>query len=235
MNRKISKNVLFLTALATSATLSLGLSNSAYAATNAAVRRPPVKQVAAAPARTTQTVALSMRDFNRRSAALPQLAGLQDGDIVQLSDNGDVTGAIWQGTFVFHPAGSQVMPSAMYARWKDGVVAIQPTPNNSDNVSPGTFDASFIATAHDTPYQLVKTLIKDDNDTSVLRIPENAWLFRTTNNNGPYTALVDVFVYQSGSQPIPVWYPQYVKNGGTDAAPTIKQPVPIAAGTENIQ
>ena len=233
MKSNLSKKFVILAAVVSSTSLGLGLTNAAFATTDVAAVRPPAKTPTPAPVRISVPVALTMQQFNRRVATLPQLASLQAGDIVILSDDGSVTGSIWQGRFVFHPAGSKVQPGAMYARWKDGVVALSPTPANSDNVLPGTLDASYVNHVNDQANQLIKTLVNDGSDSSVLRIPDNAWLFRV-DGNGQYTALVDVFVYQSGSQPVPVWYPQYVKDGGTDAAPTVKQPVPIAAGAEDV-
>ena len=51
------------------------------------------------------------------------------------------------------------------------------------------------------PNQTTKTLISDPKTSDVLRIPNNAWLLRVAGT-GQYTALVDMFVFQSGAQPV---------------------------------
>lgn len=162
---------------------------------------------------------------------MPTLVGVPDGSQVILSDDGAVTDQIWQGSYVYHPAGSIVPFGPMYARWKDGVVAITLTPANpATNVSPGTLDASFVQQNYDlnhfvTGQQVLKTLVDDGADPNVLRIPDNAWLFRI-NGQGQYIALIDVFTFQSGSTPIQ----DNLTVSGTLPLATGSQPVPISSG-----
>ena len=231
MKNKLSRILLPMAAIVISGAMGMTATNSAYAASNAAKVRPPAKTAtpALAPVRSIQQVSMSMQQFNRRVAVLPELASMQEGDLVTLSDNGSVTDAIWQGTFVFHPAGSKVAPGAMYARWKDGVVAISPTLGNVKVPRPGTLDANFVEAANGKTHQTIKTLINDYSASNVLRIPNNAWLLRA-DGNGQYTALVDMFVFQYGNQPVAL---RRAANGSTVLL-TGSQPVPISAGALNI-
>jgi len=211
-----------MTAIVTSTLLGMGMSGNVYAATNLQDASAPTM---AGPA------AVDMQQLDQRVAQLPQLNGLKDGDKVTISDDSSVTGATWSGTYTYHPAGSTFTPGALYARWKDGLVAITPTPPSAGSITwPGTYDASFIKQRIDVTgawtinYQTIRTLVMDGNDTSVLRIPDNAWLFRV-NSNGQWTALVSVFVFNSGSQPL---YPN--ADGVSAPVASGSQPVPVAAG-----
>ncbi len=120
MNKKSFRNLIPLTAIVTSTLLGFGFTGTAYAAAT-------TPQASAAPA-SAAPVNVSMQELNKRVATVPALAGLKDGDTVIISDDGSVTGAVWQGTYIYHPAGSVVPMTAMYARWKDGLVALTPTP-----------------------------------------------------------------------------------------------------------
>jgi hypothetical protein len=182
-------------------------------------------------------VAVTMQQLHINVDQLPQLAGLKAGDPVIISDDGKVTCWIWQGTYTFYPAGSVVPVAAMYARWKDGIVALTPTPapaavsGKPKPLPPGTLDAHWVGPKYDqagkkiADAQYVHTLVTDASDASVLRIPGMAWLFRV-NAQGQYTSLVDTFVFQAGSKP------QQIVNK-TGSAPTYieqgSQPVPVAA------
>jgi hypothetical protein len=184
---------------------------------------------AAAPAPVSRgPVAVTMQHLNERVATVPALAGLMSGDRVTISDDGTVTGATWSGTYVFHPAGSVVPATAMYARWKDGLVALTPTPAAADGTVPGTLDASYVDQNPDVnnnePTQVIHTLINDPTDASVLRIPNNAWLFRL-NSAGQYVTLVDVFVFESGSQPL---YAQTQADGTITQVAQGSQPIAVA-------
>ena len=222
MNKKSFRNLIPLTAIVTSTLLGIGFTGIANAATT-------TPQASAAPA-SAAPVNVSMQELDKRTATVPALAGLKDGDTVIISDDGSVTGAVWQGTYIYHPAGSVVPMTAMYARWKDGLVALTPTPATGEETSaPGTLDANFIATdvfsgTNAVVHQAQATLVNDPTDNSVLRIPDNAWLFRS-NGNGQYTALVDTFTFVSGSQPL---YPNVDKDNALEAAGS--QPVPVSAG-----
>ena len=118
MNSKhsLSKNLLMLTAVLTRSVL--GLTHAAYAAPNAASTRPPAKQATSTSPtpRPVMTASVTMPQFNRRVAVLPELAALQAGNLVTIRDDGSVTNSIWQGTYMFQPAGSKVLPGRMYAR-----------------------------------------------------------------------------------------------------------------------
>ena len=229
MKSNLSRILLPMAAIVISSAMGLTVTNSAFAASAVAKVRPPVKTAAPAPVRPVEHISMSMQQFNRRVAVLPELASLQEGDLVTLGDNGSVTDAVWQGTFVFHPAGSKVPLGAMYARWKDGVVAISPTLSTVKVPRPGTLDASFVEAANGKTHQTIKTLINDYSASSVLRIPNNAWLLRA-DGNGQYTTLVDMFVFQSGNQPVAL---RRAANGSTVLL-TGSQPVPISAGALNV-
>jgi hypothetical protein len=215
MKNKIFKNQLRLTAIVTSATLVLGM----------AAASAPVQVAQAAVTAQTGRVSLNMSRFNERVAKLGELAGLQAGDRIQLNDDGKVTGSIWQGTYIYYPAGSQVPAQPMYLRWKDGVVAITLHRDDDDKLT-GDMDASYVAQYEDNARerQKIKTLKRDESDSSVLRIPGQSWLFRV-DGNGKLIALVDAFVFESGSTPI---INQRDYNGDLPDADG-SQPVPVAA------
>jgi hypothetical protein len=172
----------------------------------------------------TAPISLSMSQLHADSAQIPGMTGKPSGTEVLLWDDGSVTDQIWQGTYVFRPAGSAISAGPMYARWKDGLVAINLTPKDANNEWPGTLDASFVRSDDGAPYQTVRTLVKDDNDSSVWRIPENAWLFRV-DAKGNLIALVDVLVLKQGG-------PTYTTMPGADGmhAEIGAQPVPVKAG-----
>ncbi len=203
----------------------IGLAGTAHATRS--VPPPKTEEV-----RSPMSVTLSMETFNQRMATIPEISGLKKGDTVVLWDDGRVTDAVWQGNFTYYPAGSIVPRAAMYARWKDGVVTLTPTPDPKPGQPPlSSLDASFVdqSTYPTRNWQTVKTLVKDGSDLSVLRIPGNAWLFRE-DSAGQLTALVDVFVFNSGTKPIPHtnW-----KTGGMLPSTLPKEtgslPVPVAA------
>lgn len=178
------------------ATVLLGLANTAYAVVSVP---PPTTVKVAVP------VVMSMDTFNQRTATLPEFSTLKKGDTVVLWDDGRVTDALWNGSFTYYPAGSIVPHKAMYARWKDGVVTLMPTPNTKAGQPPlSTFDALLVqhSTIPMADWQTTLTLVKDGNDSTVWRIPGNAWLLRE-GADGQLTALVDMFVFESGAAPIP--------------------------------
>jgi hypothetical protein len=212
MKLQFSKNLLAATVIASSAVLGMTTPITAHAA--------------------EIPITLSMRQLNQRVATVPALSAAKDGDLISLSDDGSITGALWQGTYVFHPAGTKVTLSPMYMRWKDGIVTLTPTPAMvSGQALPGSWDASFVAQTVYTnglptaDYQSIQTLVTDPSRLDVLRIKDNAWLF-SVDANGQYTALVDVFVYQAGSQPIQLGM---MTPGGILPAATGSQPVTVSA------
>jgi Staphylococcal nuclease homologue len=140
-----------------------------------------------------------------RKARLPEFSLLKDNNCVVLQKANNPASAAWQGQYVWHPAGSQVTLSNMYVRWKDGFVRIT-------QEADGSFAARFIQSsaasivfpkgqrpflkpAKDEP--TTKAIIREPTQQGVLRIENNAFLFRDAGN-GKYTALVDVFEYKSG-------------------------------------
>jgi hypothetical protein len=184
---------------------------------------------AAAPAASSAPATVTMQQLDERVATVPNLAGLKAGAPVVISDDGSVTGATWSGAYTYYPAGSVIKLAAGYVRWKDGLVAITPSPADADGNLPDTFDASYVTNDPninaDASSQVIRTLITDSSDPNVLRIPNNAWLFRT-NGNGTVTTLVDAFILQSGAQPL---YPQKQTDGTTLMVAEGSQPVPVAA------
>lgn len=178
---------------------------------------------------------VTMTQLNQRVATLPQLAGLKNGDTVIITDNGSVTGANFSGTYVYHPAGSNVKLDAMYARWKDGLVTITASGEDSTKML-----ATFIQQQDElvirgdvnndtgiavpvSQQQVTEALITEPTDASILRIADNAWLFRN-NGNGTYTALVDVFEFKSGDTPTAATLSDGTQPLGTG---NITQPAPV--------
>ncbi len=80
-----------------------------------------------------------------------------------------------------------------------------------------TLDANYvIQNKGSKAFQSISTLIRD-----------NAWLFRA-DADGQYTALVDVFVFQSGSKPV---QNMRTASGGLPAGAG-SQPVPVSASAK---
>jgi hypothetical protein len=204
-HRSVFLSIVGLTA---SAALALGPATSTHAASS-------VQQTA-----TTSQPRISMERLNTRVAQLPELASLKNGDLVTVYDDGSVTGLTWEGTYVWRPAGSQVRLTDMYARWGDGLVAINMQTDPADasdelnaNVKQpfATFieqeyakttneDGDEVVTAIGQQ-QVTKRLIQEPTNANIWRIPNNAWLFRSAGN-GQYTALVDVLEFRSGGTPV---------------------------------
>jgi hypothetical protein len=194
-----SKNSLLVTAMAvfTSATISIAGMANAYAA------GPRV----------------SVEQLNKRTAQVPQLAGLNNGDTFTIYDDGSMTGRVWEGTYVYRPAGTRIRLGNAYARWRDGLVAIHmatdPADTNSEldknTLRPlGTFMEQTYGTginsdgdeveAAVSQRQVTKRLIADPTNASILRLPNNAWLYRWDGGDS-YVALVDVYEFKSGDVP----------------------------------
>jgi hypothetical protein len=213
---KFSRSVVSVSAIVASTLL--GFASTASAATNST-------EAISAPAR-GPSVTVTMQQLDMRVAKLPALAGLKAGDQVMITDDSSVTGAAWGGIYTYYPAFSTAPFAAGYARWKDGLVALTPTPPAIAGQPPsGNLDANYLLfnTETNAYYQTISTLIPDWNDPSVMRIPGNAWLFR--QNGTQYTTLVDLFVYVSGDQPI---WP--VAGTLADGVANGTQPVPVASG-----
>ncbi len=140
-----------------------------------------------------------------RTPKLNAFSLLKDGDCVVIQKTANAAGPAWQGKYVWHPAGSQIALSDMYVRWKDGFVRITKETDGSyaarfvQSNAPSLVIAAgqrpFFKPGSDEP--TTKTIISEPTQPGVLRINNNAFLFRDAGN-GKYTALVDVFAYQSG-------------------------------------
>jgi hypothetical protein len=181
----------------------------------------------AASAQAAATIELTMRQFNQRTAQLPELANARNGDLIVLRDDGSVTGSIWRGTYVYRPAGSVVARTGLYARWKDGVVTLNRTPNaRVGQPSLDTLTVTYVNNERNRQH-VIQPLVRDGADRGVWRIPGNAWLVRE-DANGNYTALVDMFEFQSGDAPV---INQRRPNGTLPAAYG-SQPVPIAVNAK---
>lgn len=177
---------------------------------------PPVAAVKVPPR-------VSIARLNTRVETLPELASLTSGDLVTIFDDGSVTGQIWEGTYVWRPAGARVSLKGMYARWKDGLVAIQcyTDPADANNELSRSVEQPF-ATYMEQRYavtkrddiandrgilvpvaqkQVTKRLIAEPTDSTILRIPGNAFLFHK-ERDGEYTALTDTFEFKSGGKPV---------------------------------
>jgi len=229
-------------AVVTGAMLVIGSVSTIYAqsgspsAASTTVAQTPVATAAARPSsirstvRSTATpkpspttvaapVMVTVAELNERMAQLPQLAGAKDGDQVIITDDGSVTGARFQGTYIYHPAGSQVPLGPMYARWKDGLVAIHMSIDPANASNPFRANAMFpfatflqqnFGTGTDylgngvrvaiSQQQVTKPIVSEPTNGGILRIPDGAWLFRDAGN-GQFAALTDVFVFQSGDAP----------------------------------
>ncbi len=209
-----SRAVLTGIALAASMMLSAAAPHTAFAANPV----PPPETS------TTKVVPrVSMARLNARIDKLPELASLKDGDLVTLYDDGSVTGKIWEGTYIWHPAGSVVQLKSLYARWKDGVVAVSMYRDPADATNTFTRNveqpfATYIEQqnalikrdnfANDpgivvpvAQKQVTKRLVPESTDDSILRIPGNAFLFHK-EDNGQYTTLTDALEFKSGGKPV---------------------------------
>ena len=152
-----------------------------------------------------------------RTETVPELSLLRDGDCVTISKAANPLGEAWSGHYLFHPKGSKVKLSAMYLRWKDGLVMLS---QNSDGqllahysiehsrqlsftppTQPGQRPGISITPGYSEP--TVKTLIDEPSAPGTLRIPENALVLRAVGN-GEYVALVDAFEFKSGEMRVVV-------------------------------
>jgi len=209
MFNKNRHTLLSTVAIAASAMLALGQTAQTHA-------------VGVTPPSTTSTTVLqlSMARLNQRIDKLPELASLKNGDLVTIYDDGSVSGRTWEGTFAYHPAGTHVPMMEMYARWKDGLVAIHLQTDPADAFSDlnknvmqpfATFVEQTYGTGKDyngnmvqvvvSQQQVTKRLISEPTNSAILRIPGNAWLLRE-EDNGQYTTLVDTFEFKSGGTPV---------------------------------
>lgn len=204
-----SRKLLPLATVAIGSLLAFGGAPQVYAATTGPTAPPPP----------VTRVTISMETLNMRIDKLPELADLKDGDLVTIFDDGKVTDNVWSGTYVYRPAGTKIQPDHLYARWKDGLVAIHMGPDAADYVKDHNhYWATFVEQSYATTRrgyikddpgiqlpvsqkQVTKALIEEPTDRSILRIPNNAFLFRS-EGKGVYTALVDVFEFKSGTVPV---------------------------------
>jgi hypothetical protein len=185
---------------------------------------------------------VSMTRLNERIDKLPELSALKAGDTLTIYDDSSATAATWEGAYTYYPAGSKVPMRDMYARWKDGLVTIRVHTDPADagddfikdvarpfatyieqqyGTGKNSDDEDVIAPVSEA--QVTKRLIQEPTDQAVLRIPNNAFLFRD-EGNGQYTALVDVFVFNSGSTPVQrvstAYSDEWIENGAQPVAVT---------------
>ena len=242
MNNKLFSKMLPVAAVATSAILMFGSVPAAYADSGTVAVKPPTGAPSMAAMRAP--VSVTMAQLNQRVGQVPQLAGLQNGDKVIISDDGSVTGTQFQGTYIYHPAGTQVPLGPMYARWKDGLVAIHMStdPANASNAftANALFPfATYVDQTHGTgtdyagnPIQVLTSqkqvtapLIQEPTNSAILRLADNAWLFRDAGN-GKYVALTDVFVFQTGNAPM-TWEISPTTGQSVWNADGVQQPVGV--------
>lgn len=160
----------------------------------------------------TVCAAFTVEDLISRVPRLPEQTLLKDGDCVSITKASNPGGPAWSGRYVYHPAGSRVTPGNMYVRWKDGFVRIVKTGDGkliadieevqgTRLVIPSTpGQRPFIVPA--SVRRFTAELERDAGNPAILRIPNNAWLFRETSP-GRFEALVDVFEYVSGAMNTP--------------------------------
>jgi len=142
-----------------------------------------------------------------RKPTLPEFSLLKAGNCVIIQKAANPASPAWQGKYVWYPAGSQIALGNMYVRWKDGFVRIT---QEADGTYAARYEQSLKASiifpsqrgqrpvfvpARSEP--TTKGIIEEHTQPGLLRITNNAFLFRAAGN-GQYTTLVDVFLYQSG-------------------------------------
>jgi endonuclease YncB( thermonuclease family) len=156
-----------------------------------------------------QTVTLDYQRLQARQNKLPELAGLQNGQRVTIHGV-TLSGQKMSGEFIYRPVGSAVGSTPLYARWKDGFVAIRP---NADGVLMAYYQKFYPRGFEFTPglrprivnerhQPTIEKLVPDGDGSNVLRIPGNALLLRR-ETNGSFTTIVDMFEYVSGDMPDP--------------------------------
>ena len=155
---------------------------------------------------------LPVEELLWRVNTLPEIKLLRDGDCATISKAENPAGPAWSGQYIYHPVGSTItLSNKMYIRWKDGFVALESGPdgqtiayltlyNKRQVIFPQDGSRPFIQDANIE--KKVAALVRDPSNNSIVRIPNNAWLFRESGNN-TFTTLVDVFEYKSGDFRIP--------------------------------
>lgn len=159
------------------------------------------KSAVVLPAGTCLTV--SGETFATPVAVPPEMAVLRDGDCITVIKAQNAESAEWKGTFVYHPAGSQIKLTNMYLRWKDGVVMVQLQDDGTALAHVVRYTRPRVMfgrtfTERVPAYVQVQPLERDSGRYDMWQIPNpRTWLLRDLGN-GMYEAMVDVFIYQSG-------------------------------------
>lgn len=164
------------------------------------------------PPTATDCPTLPVEQLLWRVETLPEIKLLRDGNCAIISKEANPAGPAWSGEYIYHPVGSTVtFSNKMYIRWKDGFVAMEPQPDGNMLAHLTVYNKRQVIFPTDggRPYlrgafieKKVAKLVRDPGNNSIVRIPDNAWLFRD-NGNGTYTAMVDVFEYKSGDFRVP--------------------------------
>ena len=147
-----------------------------------------------------------------RVETLPEIKLLRDGNCATISKAENPAGPAWSGEYIYHPVGSTIsLGKKMYIRWKDGFVALEPGADGSTIAHLTLYNKRQVVFPEDgsRPFlrdafieKKVAALVRDPGNNNIVRIPNNAWLFREAGNN-TFTTLVDVFEYKSGEFRIP--------------------------------
>jgi endonuclease YncB( thermonuclease family) len=159
------------------------------------------KSSVARPAGTCLTI--TAEALNTRTDYVPEIGMLHDGDCVTIYKAANQDGPAWQGQYIYHPAGTVMSFTAMYLRWKDGVVAIMRDTDGSE-IAHVVKHTVYVWIGNG--YREVKGpdnvqnqhLIPDPGMPQMIEIPNpRTWLLQDMGN-GQYKVLIDSFVYQSG-------------------------------------
>ena len=160
----------------------------------------------------TSCPVLPVEELLWRVNTLPEIKLLRDGNCAIISKAENPAGPAWSGEYIYHPVGSTItLGTKMYIRWKDGFVALEPGPDGSTLAHLTLYNRRGVVFPSDggRPYirdayidKKVVPLVRDPGNNSIVRIPNNAWLFREAGNN-TFTAMVDVFEYKSGDFRVP--------------------------------
>jgi hypothetical protein len=165
----MNKRFLSLTTALGCAALTVALAQPAFASQSAATASGACALV-------------SVEKLMQRTATVPELAGLKNGDCVIMGKSASSLADAWTGEYIYHPAGSRVKLTDMYVRWQDGFVMVR---HNEDGV----------LQAHVT----IAKPLEAAGDPGILALPDvGSWILRDLGN-GEYLALVDVFEYKSGA------------------------------------
>lgn len=160
----------------------------------------------------TVCATFSVEELISRVPRLAEQTLLKDGDCVNIVKASNPGGPAWGGRYVYHPAGSRVALGNVYVRWKDGFVRIVKGPDGRLIADMEEVQATRLvipSTPGGRPFivpasvrRFTAELERDAGNPAIVRIPNNAWLFREVGA-GQFVALVDVFEYVSGAMNTP--------------------------------